>query len=330
MTTRRAFVSWLGGAATSSILWPLGVRAQQPRPVVGFLHPQSLQAVADRVAAFREGLKDGGYVEGRDLDIEFRWGEGRYDRLPDLARELVGRRVTAIVTGATPAALAAKAATSTIPIVFTGVGADPVKVGLVPSLSRPGSNVTGVSILTIDLVPKRLELLRELAPAATTIAALVNPTNPNAEVTTRDMTSAAGSLGRKLVVAKAATEADIQTAFSKFAQERADALLVDADSFFLAQRYRLVALTARHALPAIYEFREFASTGGLMSYGPNANASYRQAAAYVTRILKGEKPADLPVTQPTKFELVINLQTANALGFDVPATLLARADEVIE
>jgi putative ABC transport system substrate-binding protein len=325
---RREFIFALGGAA---VAWPLAARAQQPsKPLVGFLHSLSPRAIADRVAAFREGLTEAGYVDGRDLDIEFRWAQGQYDRLPDLARELVARRVAAIVSGSTAAALAAKAATATIPIIFTGVGGDPVKLGLVRTLNRPESNVTGVSILSIALVPKRLELLRELAPTATTIAALVNPTNPNTEVTMAEMTSAAHALGRKLIVATAGRETDFETIFARFAEERVGGLLLDADPFFTAQRYRLVALATRHALPAIYSNRDFAAAGGLMSYGPNYTDAYRQAAVYTARILKGEKPADLPVTQPTKFELVINLQTAKALGLEVPPTLLARADEVIE
>jgi putative ABC transport system substrate-binding protein len=325
---RRAFITLLGGAAVAT--WPLAARAQQqPVPVVGFLHSLSGQAVAGRVAAFREGLNQGGLTEGRDFQVEFRWADGRYDRLPGLVRELAGR-ATVIVAGSTPAALAAKEATRTIPIVFTGVGGDPVKLGLVPSLNRPGHNITGISVLSIAIVPKRLELLREMVPTATTIAALVNPSNPNAEITVPEMTSAAKALRLKLVVATARVERDIEAAFAKYAEEQAGALLVDADPFFLAQRYRLVTLAARNALPAIYEFREFVAASGLVSYGPNANDAYRQAGLYTARILKGAKPTDLPVTQPTTFELVINLQTAQALGLTVPPTLLARADEVIE
>jgi ABC-type uncharacterized transport system substrate-binding protein len=324
---RREFITLLGGAAA----WPLTARAQQAaRPVVGFLHSLSAQALPDRVAAFRDALRESGYFEGRDLEIEFRWAQGQYDRLPELARELISRRVAAIVAATTAAAVAAKAATSTVPIVFVGVGGDPVKLGLVRSLNRPGDNITGVSILTIALVPKRLELLRELVPTAATMAALVNPSNPNAEVTMSELTSAASALGRRLVIATAATEADLDMAFAKFVEERAGALLVDADPFFAAQRYRLTGLATRYALPAVYEFRDYPAAGGLMSYGPNNNDSYRQAALYIIRILKGEKPADLPVTQPTQFKLVINLQSAKVLGLDVPPTLLARADEVIE
>jgi putative tryptophan/tyrosine transport system substrate-binding protein len=324
---RREFITLLGGAA---VAWPLAARTQQSAmPVIGFLHSLSAQAVAARVAAFRDGVKEGGLAEGRDVTLEFRWAEGEYDRLPGLANELA-TRATVIVAGSTPAARAAKAATQTIPIVFTGVGGDPVKLGLVPSLNRPGNNITGISLLSIALVPKRLELLRELAPKARTIGALVNPTNPNAEITVPELTSAAKTLGINLALATAKSEREVATAFAKFAEQRAGGVVVDSDPFFLAQRYRLVTLAARYNFPAIYEVREFIAAGGLISYGPNTDDAYHQAGLYTARILKGTKPGDLPVTQPTKFELAINLQTAKALDVEVPATLLARADEVIE
>jgi putative ABC transport system substrate-binding protein len=292
--------------------------------------PLSPQAVTDRVIAFREGLKEAGRPEGPDLSLEFRWAQGRYDRLPELARELVDRRVDLILAGTSAAALAAKAATATIPIVFTAVGGDPVRLGLVSSFNRPGGNITGISTISTTLIPKRLELLRELVPTATTIAVLLNPSNPNSDRTTREMASVAELLGRKLVIAFVATDLDFDAAFAKITSERAGALLVDSDAFFLAQRYRISVLAARHVLPAVYELRDYAAAGGLMSYGPNNNDAYRQAAVYVARILRGEKPADLPIMQPTRFELVINLQAAKSLGIDVPPTLLATADEVIE
>jgi ABC-type uncharacterized transport system substrate-binding protein len=324
---RREFIALLGGAATA---WPLAARAQQPAmPVIGFLGSTTPGVYVDRVRAFHQGLSESGYVEGRNVAIEYRWAEGHYDRLPALAADLVRRGVSVIAANAIPAALAAKAATSTIPIAFS-IGVDPVEVGLVASLSRPGGNLTGAVSLAVELGPKRLELVHELMPSATAVAFLVNPSRPNVEDETKIMQAVARSLALELRVLQAKTEGDFDAVFTKLAQERAGPLVIGVDAFFNSHSDQLAALALRHAVPTIYQYREFAAAGGLMSYGASATDTARQAGVYCGRILKGEKPGELPVIQSTKAELVVNLKTAKALGLTVPTALLVRADEVIE
>jgi putative tryptophan/tyrosine transport system substrate-binding protein len=324
---RREFLTLLGGAAA---VWPLVARAQQPTmPVIGFLGSTSPDLYAHLVRAFRQGLSKMGFVDGQNVAIEFRWAESQYERLSALATDLVRRRVAVITAGGLPAALAAKAATATIPIVFS-MGVDPVAFGLVASLNRPGGNVTGVTNLNLELLPKQLEVLHELVPTASAMAALVNQTNPNAESHSIELRAAARTLGLELHILHASTERDFDTVFATLVQLRAGGLVIGADAFFVSRAKQLGALTARHAVPAIYQFREFAAAGGLLSYGSSLTDAYREVGVYTGRVLKGEKPADLPVQQSTKVELVINLKTALALGLDVPLHLQQRADEVIE
>jgi putative tryptophan/tyrosine transport system substrate-binding protein len=323
---RRQFIAAVGGLAAG---WPLAAPAQQPAmPVIGFLRSVSLADAADLVTAFRQGLKESGYVEGQNVAIELRSAEGHLDRLPALVADLIGRPV-AVIVGNLNAALAAKAATTTIPIIF-GTGSDPVRDGLVASINRPGGNITGVMFLVTELGAKRLDLLRQLVPKATLIAMLVNPGSVDTEAERRDVQAAAQRLGQQLIILDASSDRDIETSFATFVQRGASALIVGAGAFLFSNRERLVALAARHALPAIYADPEDAVAGALMSYGPSIVDAYRQIGIYAGRILKGEKPADLPVVQSTKFDLVINLRTAKALGLTVPPTLLATADEVIE
>ena len=325
---RREFITLLGGAAAA---WPRAGRAQQAAmPVIGFLGSDSPDLYTDRLHAFRQGLKETGYVEGQNLAIEYRWAEGRNDRLSTLAADLVRRQVAVIAAFTTPSTLALKAATSTIPIVFFTAG-DPVGLGFVASLNRPGGNLTGTTTLTVEVGSKWLQLLHEMVPTATTFALLVNPTSPNlADAQSKDLQAAARTLGLQIHVLQASTDSELNTVFERLAQLQASGLVISSDSFLFARGEQLAALAVRHAVPAIFGFREFATAGGLMSYGANLRDQDRTMGVYTGRILKGEKPADLPVQQATKIELVINLKTAKALGLDVPPTLLARADEVIE
>jgi putative ABC transport system substrate-binding protein len=325
---RREFITLIGGAAA----WPLAARAQQAgMPVIAFIDATSAVASARWTAAFRKGLNETGYTEGRNVAVEYHWLEGRYDRLPALLAELVGRRVAVIATpGSTPAALAAKAATTTIPIVF-GVGEDPVKLGLVANLARPGGNATGVNFFVSEVVRKRLGLLRDLIPRAVRIAAMINPGNAaTAEATLREVQKAADALGLQIHVVNASTSDEINAAFATISHERAEALFLGPDAFFNSRRVQLVTLSARDRIPTVYGTRDYVEVGGLMSYGTNITDSFSQAGVYVGKILNGTKPAELPVIQSTKFEFVINLQTAKALSLDVPSGLLLAADEVIE
>jgi putative tryptophan/tyrosine transport system substrate-binding protein len=324
---RREFITLVGGAAAA---WPLAARAQQPgMPVIGFLDAASLETEVRGLAEFRKGLSEIGYVEGQNIMIEYRSAEGQADRLPALAADMVRRRVAVIVTVANNAAVAAKATTTTTPIVFT-VGGDPIKMGLVDSLNRPGGNITGVSFLSSDIVAKMMEAMHELMPKAARIAALVNPTNQNAAADTKEAEAAARTLGLELQVLNASNGREIDDAFALLVERRAAALLIEGDPFFVGRMKQLVVLTARHAIPAIYQGRDFPDAGGLMSYGANRSDALRLAGGYTGRILKGERPVDLPVQLATKLELVVNLNTAKALGLEIPPTLLALADEVIE
>jgi putative ABC transport system substrate-binding protein len=327
---RREFGTLLGAAATASTVWPFASRAQQKTmPVIGYLSVTTPSLAAGVVAVFRQGLSETGYVEGQNVAIEYRWAEGRYDRMPTLAADLVGRKVDVIAAiGGAPAARAAKNATSTIPIVF--VSGDPVADGFIDSLARPGGNLTGVSLLTVEVNAKRFELLSELVPEAKVIALLVDPNNPTTKHIMLAVQEAARAKGVQLPILKASTESEIDAAFATLVQRQAGALVVPSDPFFSTRREQIVRLAARHAVPAIYEFRSFARDGGLISYGASLTAVYRQIGIYVGKILKGAKPADLPVVQPTTFELVINLKTAKALGIEIPFRLRLSADVVIE
>jgi len=323
---RRAFITLLGGAAA----WPLATRAQQPAmPVIGFLGSGTPGAYQPFVSAYHAGLKETGYVEGHNVAIEYRWAQGEYALLPKMADDLIRARVSVIAAAGTPAALVAKAATTSIPIVFVVVD-DPAKLGLVASLSRPGGNATGMNFVMAELESKQLGLLHELAPAATRVGLLVNPNYPLTEPVTRDVIAAASAIGFAIDVVQASNSREIEAAFATLVRNKADALLVGPDALLLSRRLQIATLATRHAIPTLYNVREYAEAGGLMSYGTNQTEAYRQFGLYTGKILKGIKPADLPVIQSTKFELVINLPTARAIGLEIPATLLARADEVIE
>jgi putative ABC transport system substrate-binding protein len=324
---RRDFIKGIAGA---TVVWPLAARAQQlAMPMIGFLSGVSPGPFAQRLAAFRQGLNETGAIEGRNVAIEYRWAEGQYDRLPALATDLVGRRAVVIVAYTDAAALAAKAATTTIPIVFLS-GSDPVKAGIVPSLNRPGESITGVSWFGVDLEPKQLSLLHELVPNAAVIALLVDLNSPETTRRLSEVQAAARTLRLQLVVLNARTASDIDMAFASLVRERASALVVGAGAFLVSRRDQIIALAARHAIPAIYGFREYSADGGLVSYGNDIPDAFRRAGVYTGRILKGDKPADLPIERTTKFELVINLKTAKALGLAVPRSLIAGADEVIQ
>jgi putative tryptophan/tyrosine transport system substrate-binding protein len=324
---RREFIAGLGGAAA----WPLAARAQQAKPMIAFINGGSADAMAAQASGFRKGLGETGYVEGHNVTVEYHWLEGQYDRLPALMADLVRRRVAVIATpGSTPAAIAAKAATAMIPIVF-GVAEDPVKTGLVASFARPGGNATGVNFFVGELGAKRLSLLHQLVPKAAHVAVLVNPANAtSAETTSREVQEAARSIGLRILILNASTSREIDAAFASLARERPDALFVAGDAFFLSRRVQFATLASRDRIPAAYADREIVEVGGLMSYGTNLADSFRRIGVYAGSIVKGAKPADLPVVQPTKFEFVINMQTARALGIEVPPALLATADEVIE
>jgi putative tryptophan/tyrosine transport system substrate-binding protein len=323
---RRDFITLLGGAAA----WPLAARAQQPAmPVVAFMSARSPETSMDLLAAFRRGLAENGFVEGQNVAIEVRWARGEYDNVAPMAADLASRRVAVIAVAGSPLASAAKAATTTIPIVFT-VAVDPVEAGLVASLNRPGGNLTGMTTLGVEVGPKRLELLRELIPTATIVAALVNPTNSNAETQSRDLEATARTLGLQIHVLHASTDRDLDAAFAILGQLRPGGLVIGADLFLTSRIEQLAALALRYSVPAIFQYRQFVSSGGLMSYGTSPADSYHQMGVYTGRILKGEKPANLPVQQATKVELIINLRTAKALGLTIPPALLARADEMIE
>jgi len=325
---RREFITLLGSTVAA---WPLAARAQQPTmPVIGFLSGTSSKGYAPYLAAFREGLREGGFVEGQNVTIEYRWADDHYERLPELAADLVTRRVALIAAaGGSPAALAAKSATTTIPIVFQ-IGVDPVKAGLVSSLNQPGGNITGFANLALEVGPKRLELLHRLVPNATNIAVLVNPARSNVEAETRDMQSAANKLGLQLNVLYASTERDFDKVFATSVQLRAGGVVISGDPFFNTRSEELAAMAIHYMVPAIYQFHEFAAAGGLVSYGSSIKNTHREAGIYTARILKGEKPADLPVQEPSKVELIINLKTAKTLGLEIPPSILTSADEVIE